>query len=184
MKNNINISGLSEYVNEVKEHAEQSRINYGVQVDWVSGTKTKATVQNITLGGQKLVRNFSFEIDEPIQLLGLNSNPTPQEYLMAGVAGCMSVTFVAGATLMGITLDSLRIEIDGEIDLSCFLGMESHEPTGFKEFNCYILVSGNGTPEQYETLRQRVIKHSPNYASITQGVKFVPIVISSIQKQN
>lgn len=176
MKNNINVSGLSEFVNEVKDQCEQSDIKYGVHIDWVSGTRTKATVQNITLGGQRLVRNFSFEIDEPNQLLGLNSNPTPQEYLMAGVAGCMSVTFVAGATLLGIILESLRIEISGEIDLSGFLGIECLQPTGFKEFTCNIIVSGNGTSEQYEVLRQRVMKHSPNYASMVNGVKIIPVI--------
>lgn len=176
MKNNINISGLSEFVNEVKEYPEQASIKYGVQLDWLSGTRTRATVQNINLGGQQHVRNFSFEIDEPTQLLGLNRFPTPQEYLMAGVAGCMSVTFLAGATMLGITLENLRIEINGEIDLSCFLGLETREPAGFRELTCNIIVSGNGTSEQYELLRQRVIKHSPNYASITQGVRMIPVV--------
>jgi uncharacterized OsmC-like protein len=177
MKNNINVSGLSEFVNEVKECPEQSNISYGVHVDWISGTRTKATVQNINLGGQNLVRNFSFEIDEPNQLLGLNTNPTPQEYLMAGIAGCMSVTFAAGATLLGITLESLRIEISGQIDLCGFLGIESSEPIGFKEFNCNIIVSGNGTGEQYEVLRKRVMQHSPNYASMVNGVKIIPAVM-------
>ena len=176
MKNNINISALSEFVNEVKETSEQAVINYGVNVDWISGTKTRATVQNAHLGDQKLTRSFSIEIDEPSQLLGINSNPTPQEYLMAGVAGCMSVTFVAGATAMGIILNSLRIEINGEIDLRCFLGIESTAPTGFKEFTCNFIVSGDGTEDQYEILRQKVIKHSPNYASIVKGVNIISTI--------
>ena len=170
MKNNINISGLSEFVNEIKEINAHAQIKYGVNVDWQSGTKTKATVQNAMLGRQKLTRGFSFEIDEPSQLLGINSNPTPQEYLMAGVAGCMSVTFVAGATLLGITLESLTIKITGDIDLRCFLGIESTAPTGFKELTCNFIVSGDGTKEQYETLRRRVMKHSPNYASMIDSV--------------
>ena len=177
MRNNINLAGLSEYVNEVKESNEQSQIQYGVNVDWISGMKTKATVKNINLGGQKLVRNFKFEIDEPNQLLGLNSNPTPQEYLMAGVAGCMAVTFVAGASLLGITLESLSLEFSGEINLCGFLGIETEEPTSFKEFTCNFMVSGDGTERQYNLLRERVIKHSPNYVSMVKGVKIISSVI-------
>jgi len=177
MKNSINISALSEFVNEIKEINEQAQIKYGVNVEWQSGTRTKATIQNTVLGRQKLTRGFSFEIDEPSQLLGINSNPTPQEYLMAGVAGCMSVTFVAGATVLGITLESLTVEITGEIDLRCFLGIESTAPTGFKELNCNFIVSGDGTKEQYEILRQRVMKHSPNYASMIDSVSIVSSVV-------
>ncbi len=179
MRNNINIAGLSEYVNEVKESKEQSKIQYGVNVDWISGMKTKATVKNINLGGQKLVRSFNFDIDEPNQLLGLNSNPTPQEYLMAGVAGCMAVTFVAGASLLGITLESLSLEFSGEIDLSGFLGISTNEPTCFKEFTCDFIVSGDGTEAQYNLLKERVMKHSPNYASMVNGVNIVSKVIQN-----
>jgi uncharacterized OsmC-like protein len=177
MRNNINIAGLSEYVNEVKESKEQSKIQYGVNVDWISGMRTEATIKNINLGGQKLVRNFNFNIDEPNQLLGLNSNPTPQEYLMAGVAGCMAVTFVAGASLLGITLESLSLEFSGEINLSGFLGIDTEEPVGFNKFICNFIVSGDGTKEQYNLLKDRVMKHSPNYASIVNGVNIVTEVI-------
>ena len=177
MRNNINIAALSEYVNEVKESREQSQIKYGVNIDWISGMKTEATVQNINLGGQKLVRNFNFIMDEPNQLLGLNSNPTPQEYLMAGVAGCMAVTFVAGASLLGITLESLSLEFTGEIDLCGFLGIPSDEPTSFKQFDCNFIVSGDGTEEQYSILRERVMKHSPNYVSMVKGVNIISKVI-------
>ena len=177
MRNNINIAALSEYVNEVKESKDQSEINYGVNIDWVSGMKTETTVQNIHMGGQKLVRNFKFNMDEPNQLLGLNSNPTPQEYLMAGVAGCMAVTFVAGASLMGITLESLTLEFTGELDLCGFLGIDSDQPTSFKQFTCNFIVAGDGTDEQYQTLQERVKKHSPNYVSMVNGVNIISKVI-------
>ncbi|MCB0374911.1 MAG: OsmC family protein [Sinomicrobium sp.] len=167
------MAGLSEYVNEVKDNKEQSQITYGVNIDWISGMKTSATVQNITLGDQKLVRGFNFTIDEPNQLLGLNSHPTPQEYLMAGLAGCMAVTFVAGATLLGITLESLTVKISGSIDLCGFLGINNDETIGFKEFNCCFVVSGDGTKEQYELLKKRVKKHSPNFASVYKGVNII-----------
>ena len=178
MRNNINIAALSEYVNEVKESKNQSEINYGVHIDWFSGMKTEATVKNINMGGQKLVRNFKFNLDEPNQLLGLNSNPTPQEYLMAGVAGCMAVTFVAGASLMGITLESLTLEFTGELDLCGFLGIDSDQPTSFKQFNCNFIVAGDGTDAQYQILHERVKKHSPNYVSMVNGVNIISKVIS------
>jgi len=178
MRNNINIAALSEYVNEVKESSNQSEIKYGVNIDWISGMKTDATVQNINMGGQKLVRNFKFNMDEPNQLLGLNSNPTPQEYLMAGVAGCMAVTFVAGASLMGITLESLNLEFSGELDLCGFLGLPTDQPTSFKEFTCNLIVAGDGTSEQYQILKERVMKHSPNYVSMASGVNIISKVIS------
>lgn len=177
MKNNINISGLSEFVHEVKGDKQQSEIKYGVDVDWVSGMRSSATTKNMKMGDQKLVRDFNFNIDEPNQLLGLNSNPTPQEYLMAGIAGCMAVTFVAGASLMGITLDSLKLKMSGDIDLNGFLGMDNSKNTGFNGFNCDFVVSGDGTEEQYNLLLERVKKHSPNYATAVNPIDFKTQII-------
>lgn len=177
MRNNINIAGLSEFVHEVKENNNQAEIRYGVNIDWISGVKTCASTQNIKLGDQKLVRDFNFEIDEPQQLLGLNSNPTPQEYLMAGIAGCMAVTFVAGASLMKITLDKLTLKLSGSIDLSGFLGIENSENIGFKGFNCDFIVEGDGTIEQYNLLLESVKKHSPNYATAINPIEFKTQII-------
>ena len=53
-------------------------------------------------------------MDEPKSLLGLNTAPNPQEYLFAGLAGCMSVVFMAGASLINIKIESLQIDIDGQ----------------------------------------------------------------------
>ena len=50
MLNNINIAGLSEYANEVKENNIQGKATYGVVLDWVSGTKTKVKTKNMVLG--------------------------------------------------------------------------------------------------------------------------------------
>ena len=78
MLNNINIAGLSEYTNEVKEKNIEGKASYGIELNWESGTKTIVKTKNMTLGNHKLVRDFSFIIDEPTQLLGVNCAPNPQ----------------------------------------------------------------------------------------------------------
>lgn len=171
MLNNINISGLSEFANEVKESPKEGKAKYGIQLNWISGTKSIVKTKNMQLGDHRLIRNFEFNIDEPGQLLGINSHPNPQEYLLGGLAGCMAVTFIAGASLMGIRLDSLSLEIDGELDLKTFLGLDDSEHAGFPELKYTFNVAGEGTKEQYDKLMERVIRHSPNYATVAYEVK-------------
>lgn len=172
MLNNINIAGLSEYANEVKENDIESRVTYGVELNWVSGTKTTVNTKNILFGNHKLVRDFEFTIDEPTQFLGVNCAPNPAEYMLGGLAGCMAVTFMAGATAMNIEIDQLKLEIDGELDLKGFLGMEPANP-GFPELKFIFHVKGNGTQEQYQKLIDRVTKHSPNFNTIQNEVKMI-----------
>ncbi|WP_299888306.1 OsmC family protein [uncultured Lacinutrix sp.] len=173
MLNNINIAGLSEYTNEVKENNIQGKASYGVELNWESGTKTTVSTKNMILGEHKLIRDFNFTIDEPTQLLGVNCAPNPAEYMLGGLAGCMAVTFMAGATAMAIEIDQLKLEIDGELDLQGFLGLNTNSDAGFPELKFIFHVKGNGTQEQYNTLMNRVTKHSPNFNTIRNEVKMV-----------
>ena len=173
MLNNINIAGLSEYANEVKERSIESRATYGVTLNWESGTKTSVKTKNMIFGNHKIVRDFEFTIDEPTQFLGVNSAPNPAEYMLGGLAGCMAVTFMTGATAMNIQVDKLQLEIDGELDLKGFLGLDPESNTGFPEIKFIFHVEGNGTQEQYDKLLQRVTKHSPNFNTIQNEVRMV-----------
>ena len=173
MLNNLNIAGLSEYANEVKESNIEGKASYGVVLDWVSGTKSKVKTKNMVLGKHKLVRDFEFIIDEPTQLLGVNCAPNPAEYMLGGLAGCMATIFMTGATLMNIEVDQLQLEIDGELDLRGFLGVDKDIDPGFPELKFIFNVKGSGTQDQYNALMERVIKHSPNFNTIKNEVKMI-----------
>lgn len=173
MLNNINIAGLSEYANEVKQDNSQSKATYGVHLNWESGTKTKVKTKNMIFGNHKIVRNFEFTIDEPTQILGVNHAPNPAEYMLGGLAGCMAVTFMTGATAMNIKINQLQLEIDGELDLEGFLGLNENANVGFPELKFIFKVEGNGTEEQYNTLLERVQKHSPNFNTIKNEVQVI-----------
>jgi len=173
MLNNVNISGLSEFANEIRERNIESKATYGIKLNWESGTKTTVSTKNMVLGEHKIIRDFNFTIDEPTQLLGVNSAPNPAEYMLGGLAGCMAVTFMAGATAMNIEIDKLELEIDGELDLMGFLGLNDKSTVGFPEVKFIFNVKGNGTQEQYNTLMQRVIRHSPNFNTIKNEVKMI-----------
>lgn len=178
MLNNINISGLSEFTNEVRLEHNQGKASYGVQLNWESGTKTTVSTKNMILGEHKLIRNFQFTIDEPNELLGVNSAPNPAEYMLGGMAGCMAVTFMAGATAMNIEIEQLQLDIDGTLDLQGFLGLNPDVNPGFPELKFIFNVKGNGTQAQYEALMERVTQHSPNYNTIKHEVKLIGTLTS------
>ena len=93
--------------------------------------------------------------------------------MLGGLAGCMAVTFMAGATAMNINIDQLKLEIDGELDLKGFLGIDSDTNPGFPELKFIFHVKGNGTQEQYNKLIERVTMHSPNFNTIKNEVRMI-----------
>lgn len=177
MINGINVCGLSEFSNEVKDSYIEGNAKFGVSLQWESGTKSQVKTKTAVLGEHRMVRDFTIPMDEPKQLLGLNTAPNPQEYLMAGLAGCMSVVFLAGASMMGIKIENLSIDIDGTLDLTGFLHADSQVSAGLPKVDYTIKVKGTGTKEQYMELIEKITRHSPNYATIANPVELVPHLI-------
>ncbi|MEH7014117.1 OsmC family protein [Neobacillus niacini] len=168
--NGINVPGLLEFKGDIAKNPYNGMIDYKVNLEWLGGTKSKVTTTGIRMGNENLKRNFSFIIDEPEQLLGENTNPTPQEYLLGGMGGCILVGYSVGASVLGITLEKLEVDLEAGLDLRGFLEVNPDSPIGFKNVKYTIRVKGNGTKEQFEHIHQKVIETSPNRATIANQI--------------
>lgn len=96
--------------------------------------------------------------------------PNPQEYLLSGFGSCMMVAYLVGASVMGIQLAQLEIEVRSEIDLGGFLGVTPAASVPLQGIRYVVRVAGDGTPEQFERLRATAQAHSPNAMSLVNGV--------------
>lgn len=170
MRNGIPAAGLSELAHEIRDEPRQGLASYGVAVRWLSGTRAQASALPMTLGAHRINRDFSWMIDEPRQLGGANHAPNPQEYLLSGLGACLMVGFAVGATVMGIQLATLEVEVRATLDLAGFLEARPGAPVPMTGIDYTIRVEGDGTPAQFEQLRQQAESHSPNAMSLLQGV--------------
>jgi uncharacterized OsmC-like protein len=170
MRNGIPAAGLSEMAHEIRANPTQGVATYGVNVRWLSGTRAQVSTLPMSLGGQRVHRDFTWLVDEPRQLGGSNHAPNPQEYLLSGLGACLMVGFAVGATVLGIQLSTLEVEVRATLDLAGFLAARDGAPVPMTGIEYTIRVSGDGTREQYETLRQQAQAHSPNAMSLLQGV--------------
>jgi uncharacterized OsmC-like protein len=123
------------------------------------------------IGGKRVKKNFQIRTDEPLELFGANQYPNPQEVLMAALNACMTVGYVALSSLEGIELEEVRIEADGEIDLRGFFALDPNIKPGYDQINYTVHIKGNGSPEQFQKIHERVIATSPNRFNIANPIK-------------
>jgi uncharacterized OsmC-like protein len=169
--NGLDLAGLDETVARIQLDSSCGRASFRVKTEWKGQTRSETTVESYTLGGEEVQRNFIIVADEPMELLGTNTAPNPQELLMAAVNACMTVGYVAQAAIRGIALDDCRIEMEGELDLRGFLGLDESVPPGYRRINYTVTLEGDGTREQYEEIHQAVMATSPNYFNMAQPVQ-------------
>lgn len=169
--NGLDLKALDETVEAVQADPACGQAAFRVKTEWKGQTRSESTVESYTLAGERIPRNFTIVADEPMELLGTNSAPNPQELLMAAVNACMMVGYVCQASVRGIRLDDCRIETEGELDLRGFLGLDETIPAGYRRINYTVWLEGDGTREQFEEIHQTVMATSPNYFNLAQPVQ-------------
>ena len=169
--NGLDLPALGEVVEAIEKDAGQAAVGFAVTTRWTGQTRSETVVDGFTMAGERIARSHKIVADEPCQLLGQDSAPNPQELLMAAFNACITVGYVAGASLKGITLDSLEIKTRGELDLRGFLGLSDEVPPGYESIAYQVSIQGNGTPEQFEEIHQTVMKTSPNYFNISRPIR-------------
>lgn len=179
MRNSIPTAALSEFVNEVANAPEEALMDYGIEINWESGTRSRTDTKPMKVGPHQVSRSFTWKADEPRQLMGNNHGPNPQELLLSGLGSCMMVSFIAGATAEGIQLETVKIDFDATLDLRGFMGLGTNSTVGFPEIRYKIHVTGDATPEQFAELHRKSVSHSPNAQTILNPVGLTGEIIST-----
>lgn len=175
--NGINTESLQNLVQRVSADPKNGIVKFAVSTAWQGGTRSQTRVDGWQLGGQRFTKSFRIDADEPRELCGNNTQPNPQEYLMAAFNACMMVGYVAGASIRGIELESVQIETEGELDLRGFLGLDSKVKPGYDELHYTVRIKGNGTPEQFKEIHDGVIATSPNRWNIANPIRLTSDLI-------
>jgi len=175
--NGINVDDLFALIDGVKRDAAKAKTNWHVATTWRGQTRSRAQVEGFSIGGEKVPRRFSIDIDEPQELGGTNQFANPQEHLLAALNACMMVGYVAQCAVHGITLESLTIESDGEIDLRGFLGIDPAVPAGYESLSYTVRIKGDGTKEEFAKVHEAVMATSPNFYSVSRPVALKPTLV-------
>lgn len=174
--NGIDVAALQMFAQEVAATTEPAKrsARFNVKTKWENQTRTVATVSRYAIRGEEYKRHFEIAADEPLEFLGQNTAPNPQELLMAALNACLSVGYAVNAAAMGITIHGLEIETDGELDLRGVLGLDESVNPGYDEVSYVVRLHTDGSREQVEELHRTVTKTSVNYANFSKAIRMVP----------
>jgi uncharacterized OsmC-like protein len=175
--NGINVDELFTLIDGVKRDTAKGKTKWRVSTTWQGQVRSRAQVESFEIGGQRVPRRFSIDIDEPCELGGTNRFANPQEHLIAALNACMMVGYVAQCAVRGITLERLEIETDGEIDLRGFLGIDPAVPAGYDKLSYTVRIKGSGTKEAFAEIHEAVMATSPNFYNVSRPVALKPALV-------
>src|SRR5258707_15563993 len=175
--NGINLDDLFALIDSAKRGAAAAKTSWRVTSTWQGQARSRAQVEGFEIGGERVPRRFSIDIDEPYELGGTNRFANPQKHLLAALNACLTVGYVAQCAVRGITLESLEIETDGEIDLRGFFGIDPAVPTGYEGLSYVARIKGNGTKEQVAEIHEAGSAASPTLYNDSRPVALKPTLV-------
>ncbi|WAC90872.1 OsmC family protein [Mycobacterium sp. Aquia_213] len=158
--NAVDIRAVGDLVEGVRADPGKARTTWAAHVTWNGGFTSSSRVRQFA----------AVPSDEPAVLGGGDSAPNPVEQLLAALGNCLAVGYAANATVAGIQIKNLQIDVRGDIDLSVFLGVkEGH--AGFESITATVRIDTDGSPEQLEDLHTRVVASSPVGHTLSNPVR-------------
>ena len=78
------------------------------------------------------------------------------DLLLGALAACAQLTCQLVATAMGIPFEHIRVDVEGDMDLSGTLGISKEVPVGFQDIHAKFEISApQATPEQLAALKEK-----------------------------
>ena len=103
----------------------------------------------------------TFKVDEPSALGGADVAANPVQYALASLGSCQAITYRFWAERLGIPFDTLTVTVEGDLDISGFLGFDDSVRPGFSAVRVRVGITGPETPERYQQLAAAVDEHCP-----------------------
>ena len=98
--------------------------------------------------------------DEPEILGGTNTAANPVEQVLGALGSCLAIGYAAGAVARGITIDDLRIELVGNVDLPVFFGLKSGH-AGYEQVDATVYLATDASQDEIDALHDDVFRTSP-----------------------
>lgn len=100
-------------------------------------------------------------VDEPESLGGGNVAANPVEYALIALGSCQAITYRFWAAHLGVALESVRVEVEGDLDVRGFFGIDDAVRPGFGAVRLRVSLGGPEPAERYEELAKAVDAHCP-----------------------
>ena len=150
LKNGVDVEALNATLSAIKLDPAKAKFKFRSMTHWLGGARSRTEI-----------KDFVLESDEPIPLLGSNIAPNAVEMVLAALGSCLSVGFAYSAAGMGINLQSLELNIEGDLDVHGFLGLSKEIRPGYKNIRVAIRLKSDASGEKIKELFDHVIETSP-----------------------
>ncbi len=176
VNNGVNVEALIAAREALTEAPEAAQFKWRAACEWKNGTHSYSTVEGFFGLGEEQARKskFTFDADHPEVFAAEDLGATPVEYVLVGLASCLTAGVAAVAQHREIQLRSVKATIEGDMDIQGILGIDSDVRNGFGGIKVTYDIDADASRQEIEALVAQSQKRSAVYDIVTNTA---PVVV-------
>jgi len=156
--NGIDATAVSAVAQRLREQRSEP-VRFSAGVRWLGGYRTEAQVgPNPALAG-----------DEPADLAGTGTGPSPEDLLLGAVGQCLIVGLAGAASARGVAIKDLRVDVEGDVNLPAAYGLADGHP-GFQAIRVTVHLDADADRLELDALVDHALSRAPIPATVSNPV--------------
>jgi uncharacterized OsmC-like protein len=169
VNNGVNVQALLDAREALKGAPGATKFTWKASSKWKNGTHSRTTIQKFHGLGQEQShkKEFSFDADHPEIFAAEDNSITPVEFLLVGLASCLTAGIAAVAQNRGVQLRSVEADVEGSMDIQGILGMDADVRNGYDGIKVTFKIDADAPRKDIEAIVAQSQKRSAVYDAIT-----------------
>jgi uncharacterized OsmC-like protein len=169
VNNGVNVDALLAAREALKGAPQAAKFKWRATCKWQNGTHSRTMIQNFHGLGeeQKHRTEFTFDADHPEIFASEDLGATPVEFVLVGLASCLTAGVAAVAQNRGIQLKSVEAKLEGSMDIQGILGIDSDVRNGYDDIKVTFKIDADASKKDIEALVAQSQKRSAVYDLVT-----------------
>ena len=170
--NGVNVDTLFATIDAIREQPVIANFQFRARNAWSEGGYNQTTIEGFDGACQRHERpaTFVMDADEPPLLLGTDRAANPVEHALHALAACVTTSLVYHAAARGVTIRSVRSQLEGDLDLRGFLGLDPGVRNGYQQVRIKLSVEADAPRETIDELVKIAQARSPVFDIFTNRV--------------
>ena len=169
--NGVDVPTLFATIGAVGVQPELAKFQFRASNEWVRGTHSRSRIEGFSgAGGEhEQTGDFVYDADHPPVLCGKGNAPTPVEFLLHAIAGCITAGIGNIASARGVELESVKCTVEGDLDAQGLLGLSDDARNGYQGIRLSYEIKGDADEETLRKIVAQSQARSAVYDVLTNG---------------
>src|SRR4249920_1615820 len=178
VNNGVNVAALLGAREALTATPEGAKFKWRASHTWIGGTHSQSKISGFFgLGAeQKHNRERTFDADHPELFASEDRGITPVEFVLVGLASCLTAGVAAVAQNRGIQLRSVEAKLEGSMDIQGILGIDSDVRNGYDDIKVTFKIDADASKKDIEALVAQSQKRSAVYDCVTNPTNVTVVV--------